>query len=577
MRAWVVRAGRQGEREPEALEQGLAIAGWSEMPDLSASTGRADIQRMVRDAYPEENDYTRRNWTGQLFRFRHEMTVGDLIALPRMTGQYAIGHVAGAYTYQPDNEEALRHIRPVAWARKDVPREAFRPDLLQSLGSLLTVFELRRFDAARRIGLIVNGEPDPGRPDDGEPGWAIEGRRQLMEQVRDRESGDGEPVTLTVRKLLELWNAARRNSDSVARIRRDLDEAGLLSVPPFTEGTLDSRVTIFAVGAEPDREGPSRLTRIARSGSGELNRGGRPDPGPGDVAAEAPASGPSSSTDGDLSGAAARVTGTTDGSATGPEPSSHPGTTDETDDDGFATVSYLVGNLPSASVEPLSLPPAAMLSSATTLMLLKQLNYLPVVDEQKHLLGAVTWASIGQALMGNAEATLADATAPAPEVAATEHLLDCMPQLEKHGYVFVRDDAHRLCGLVTPADIAAEFRSRVSPFVLIEEVEQRLRRITDRRVSLDGIRAHVSGKKKAAAAEDARSLTLGNYPYLFRDDTVWKQAGLAVDQQQFAKALERCAALRNELMHFSPDPVTDDDIVFLNGLLDLLRKLDGWG
>ena len=33
MALWVVRAGRHGEHEDTALEKGLAIAGWEELPD----------------------------------------------------------------------------------------------------------------------------------------------------------------------------------------------------------------------------------------------------------------------------------------------------------------------------------------------------------------------------------------------------------------------------------------------------------------------------------------------------------------------------------------------------------------
>ncbi|WP_338702518.1 hypothetical protein V2W30_34480 [Streptomyces sp. Q6] len=226
---------------------------------------RADIRGIVEATYPDENDYTLRNWTSQLFCFRHKIAVGDLVVLPRMNGQYAIGHITGEYAYRSDTEDGMRHIRSVDWSRTEVPRETFRPDLLQSLGSLLTVFELRRFDAAQRLALVAEGSDDPGRPDDGEPGASLTGRRVLIERARDHDSDTQEPVTLTVRRLLELWGAERRDRATVARIRRDLDEAGLLSVPPFTEGTQDSVIALIVAGAEPDEDGPSQLSRIARS------------------------------------------------------------------------------------------------------------------------------------------------------------------------------------------------------------------------------------------------------------------------------------------------------------------------
>ncbi|MHB9757756.1 hypothetical protein ACYBSK_25555 [Streptomyces sp. BYX5S] len=41
------RAGRHGERENDALEHGLAIAGWTGTTDLSASIERSDIREVV--------------------------------------------------------------------------------------------------------------------------------------------------------------------------------------------------------------------------------------------------------------------------------------------------------------------------------------------------------------------------------------------------------------------------------------------------------------------------------------------------------------------------------------------------
>ncbi|MEV0122676.1 hypothetical protein AB0I16_14200 [Streptomyces sp. NPDC050703] len=93
---------------------------------------------------------------------------------------------------------------------------------------------------------------------------------------------------------------------------------------------------------------------------------------------------------------------------------------------------------------------------------------------------------------------------------------------------------------VIPSDVVGECRARISPFVLIEEVEQRLRRIVDRCLGIEHVRAFIAqrNKKKACLAEDASSLTLGNYPYLLRDPATWKHAGLPLDQNYFTGALE---------------------------------------
>src|SRR4051794_35979432 len=42
-RAWQVRAGRQGEREQEALRDGIVIVGWEQVPDLDEYRNRAEL------------------------------------------------------------------------------------------------------------------------------------------------------------------------------------------------------------------------------------------------------------------------------------------------------------------------------------------------------------------------------------------------------------------------------------------------------------------------------------------------------------------------------------------------------
>lgn len=54
----------------------------------------------------------------------------------------------------------------------------------------------------------------------------------------------------------------------------------------------------------------------------------------------------------------------------------------------------------------------------------------------------------------------------------------------------------------------------------------------------------------------------------------WTSLGWTIDQQLFLAALEECRTFRNSLMHFSPDPITDDQLRPVQGLLDLMRSLD---
>ncbi|CAL9561955.1 CBS domain-containing protein [Streptomyces sp. enrichment culture] len=527
MRAWVVRAGENGERERAALQDGVLVVGWDrlKMGDLADTSTRDDIRAAVAAAYPDEGPYTVGNWTGQLYRFVHEIQRGDLVVLPLKSLLVAIGRVTGDYEYRADATEGLRHVRRVEWLVTDLDRQSIQSDLLDSMGSLLTVFELSRFGAAERVAALAEGRPDPGRPDADDFAATLTEPTKLYEEVR-RRSAD-EPLTLSIRDFLAVWGVQRRYPAATEQIKSDLAARGLVTVPPFTEGTLDSRIAVLAGGAEPDESGTSAVTRL--SGSSDLPEGVQ-----------------------NAAHAASRL----------PEEEAE-----------TQTVAYRVSNLDSANRMPESVRVGDDLGTATTIMVLRGYSQLPVLDEDGRLRGVVSWESIGRARMADTHADLQAATVRGQEADRSDDLLDWVGTIQQSGYVVVRDHDHKVCGLITASDLTIQFGTRVRPFVLVEEIEQRLRRVVDRCIPLDRIRAVVP-KGRAAKVHSAANLTFGAYGHLLKDPENWVALGWGIDQQYFLAALEECRNFRNSLMHFSPDPITDDQLLPAQGLLELLRSLD---
>ncbi len=171
MTVWLVRAGRYGERETLALEQGLAVIGWEELPDLGDVASRGELEELVRVTYPDAGKGRVANWVGQLWAFRERMQVDDLVVLPQKTqAAIAIGKVAGPYTYRVDLGADVHHTRPVEWLRTDIPRARFDQDLLYTFGAFLTVCQISRHNAEARIRAMLTGQPVPTSPlSNGEP------------------------------------------------------------------------------------------------------------------------------------------------------------------------------------------------------------------------------------------------------------------------------------------------------------------------------------------------------------------------------------------------------------------------
>ena len=163
--AWLIRAGREGEREDYNLANGLASMGWGNLPDLRGASSRDDVSAMIRQALPDAPDGAVRNYARQLWSLRSGVEVGDLVVLPLKTSRrIALGTVTQDYSYRADEESDWRHVVSVDWQRSDVPRSSVEQDLLRSLNAQLTIYSIKDSDDVRRLHELLLTGRDPGAP-----------------------------------------------------------------------------------------------------------------------------------------------------------------------------------------------------------------------------------------------------------------------------------------------------------------------------------------------------------------------------------------------------------------------------
>ncbi|MGW2307914.1 CBS domain-containing protein [Actinomadura luteofluorescens] len=502
VRAWLIRGGRDGEREGRALSEGLAIAGWAEAGDLSRCRTWAELTAALQRTYPEAGRNLIGNWTGQLWKFTTEIQEGDLVVMPLKTNQgfLAVGRVAGPYEYRGDELEDFRQVRRVDWIRPDVPWSVIRPDLRASLGSLLTVCGLTRNDAARRIAHLAEQGNDPGIAGEEQATSAEE----LLEDAASRDPSN--PRTLTIRSLLEHWGWERRTAPVISIIKKDLAAQGLTTRPPFTEGSVGDVVALVRLGAEP---------------------------------------GTDTETEGD--------------------------TADTEDVSEPDPMTLRLGRLPARLV---SVPSTADLTFAKTLMVMRQFSQIAVIDEDGTYHGVVSWESIGRAHIASDDPSLESATASALVVDHDAPLLDQISVIYDRGFILVRDaDRFRVTGILTASDLTRQFGTLARPFVLIEEAENRLRRAAEEVFTVDDLKDAVANHQKARVTR-AADLTFGNYVYLLQNEDRWAKLGWKLDHDQFIELLTTVRNTRNELMHFTEDPLADEQYAAVEGLLELLRTAD---
>jgi restriction system protein len=157
-RLWLVRLGKHGEQEAHALETGKLVLGFR-VGDLREAKDRDAVLRLVEQALPDAKHKRQLNFAAQLNQFSNTIQNGDLVVVPLKTaGSIAVGEVAGPCAPTAEGNP----MRPVRWLKADIPRDAFRQDLLYSFGAFMTVCEISRNDALRRVEAILKTGRDPG-------------------------------------------------------------------------------------------------------------------------------------------------------------------------------------------------------------------------------------------------------------------------------------------------------------------------------------------------------------------------------------------------------------------------------
>lgn len=154
MALWLVRAGKYGEHEPRFFRDNRIYLTMDnlEQTDLSVAKDYDGIKAVMQEHYPGEPSRRLGNWSGQVWAFVLAMQPGDWVVVPRKhSGSIAVGEVKSSYTFELGADFTYRHYRTVQWLNTEVPRSAFDQDLLYSLGAIMTVCEIKRNDAEKRI------------------------------------------------------------------------------------------------------------------------------------------------------------------------------------------------------------------------------------------------------------------------------------------------------------------------------------------------------------------------------------------------------------------------------------------
>ena len=105
--------------------------------------------------------------------------------------------------------------------------------------------------------------------------------------------------------------------------------------------------------------------------------------------------------------------------------------------------------------------------------------------------------------------------------------------------------------------------------MFISQIEGHLRQLIHRKYTVEELR---DASLTPGRIEGAADLTLGDYQQLLGKRENWEKLNLEIDRGEFIHHIERVREIRNEVMHFDPDGLEDDDVSMLRDVAKFFEK-----
>lgn len=231
--------------------------------------------------------------------------------------------------------------------------------------------------------------------------------------------------------------------------------------------------------------------------------------------------------------------------------------------------------LPAANKSPLTISRDAKLKEAITLMMMNKYSQLPVLSNSKTIYGFITWESIGYGISNgvcsedvkdyiNNEINSLDYDTP---------LLDAIKIIIEKEYVIVQKKDKTISGIVTISDISLQFLSLTEPFLLLEQIENLIRLILNGKFLIQYLRDFCKIGDEERNIEYIDDLNFGDYIRIIEKPEHWEKLKLKIDRSYFIKQLDVIRGIRNDIMHFDPEGITDDQRHILLNMANFLMEL----
>lgn len=361
----------------------------------------------------------------------------------------------------------------------------------------------------------------------------------------------GKPIyRVRVRRILELAGAERRGYAIVKQIREILDSYGLVTIPDFEVAWIDSLVRVRLAGEAPAQADDDALDQTADQPC--PSNGGTVDPA---LTEELKATEETAAVAEPLN--APPIENTV--SAVAPP--------DESSDPIIRILSLAAANRGVVSVSAND-----RIEAATTRMIFENYSQLAVMQGVRDVKGMISWESIAKrSLQAPRPVTVQDCMEEAQILNATSSILEALPVVEKYGYVLVRHHG-KITGIITATDFATELAQMTEAFMRLGTIEKLIRKKLHPCLTTSDL-AKLEEHSRSRSEMDISKLTFGENIRLLEDPGIWCRLNLALDKAQFTQRLLEVRNIRNDVMHFNPDPLSSSQKRSLDQMEGFLKQV----
>lgn len=244
---------------------------------------------------------------------------------------------------------------------------------------------------------------------------------------------------------------------------------------------------------------------------------------------------------------------------------------DESEEEKFDPINRL-SVLKAASQIPISITRDATLEKAYHLMWKNDFSQLPVMNNNREILGIISWQSIAKGLIAkkNSNCVKDFMTNEYKILSEDTPLFEAIKEVIKTEMIFVRSKENIIQGPVTPFDLNEEFMEQIEPFILLEQIENFVRLILHDKIVLEDILGLLTIVDESRKIESISDLTFGEYQKIIENTENWNLLGLPFVKSDFINEIDQIRKIRNGVMHFHPDKISDLELNHLRKMSKFL-------